>query len=259
MLIERTIIILGFRHSGLVLAKGNRCPTLRVRHKQCPSLTNAITPGSDVRTFQSAICLVGSILCLLRQFTLSTHRLLAVLISVVEIGDVDAQTQKTSDESGQTSFKPPCELMVSDSIHQIGNCHQQQDAEEVVRHLDVVTEDLQTCEDTRYQNTPQIPASIAEHHTRDGGWYEAQCQQFPDVTSGNDDEIIAGESPQHCTEGCHPRTEVECTQQDVEAQQHHEHITGNLRQTQLVYFFHCGQRISAIVRRRHLIGGHTRE
>ena len=123
----------------------------------------------------------------------------------------------------------------------------------------MVGEHLQSREDTRHHNAPQIPAAVAEHDTRYRRRDEAQRKHLPDVARGNDDEIVAGERPHDGTQRGHPLAEVEGAQQDVEPQQKHEHIACHFGEPQLVDLLYPTERIGTAVRGRHLIGGHAGE
>ena len=227
MLIEGTVLILGFGHGGLTLRDRHRSTALRIGHQQGPCLPDAIAPCRYVGALQPTIRLVGRILCLLCQLALAAHRLLAVLIGVVEVGDIDTQAQQTTDEGRQAAFQPAFHLLLAYRIHQIGYCHQQHNRQEVIGHLQVIREDLQGREDTRYGNTSHILTSVAKHHTGYCGRNEAQSEQFPDVAGGYNDKVIAGEGPQYRSEGSHPLTEIKGAQQYIKAQKHHEHIASH--------------------------------
>ena len=123
----------------------------------------------------------------------------------------------------------------------------------------MVRQYLHRCEEGRHDDAPEVASAIAQDESGYGGRDEAEGQQLPDVSCGDDDEVVAREGPQHSAQSCHPGAEVKGTQQDVEAQQHHEHVGSHGWQSQLIDGLEAAQRVGARVGRAHLIGGHARE
>ena len=109
--------------------------------------------------------------------------------------------------------------MFTRSFHTISDDREEHHKEEIVGHLWVVAIKLQTSEQSCNQSSPQVFAAIGEHQTGDGGGNEAECGNFPQVTSGNDDEEIARERPSHGTEGGDQRTLFQRAHQDVESKE----------------------------------------
>ena len=126
-------------------------------------------------------------------------------------------------------------------FNQKRQCHEGDDEGEVIAHLHMVGHYLQRHEEGRDECAPQITSAVTEHHAGDGGRDVGQSVELPDVTGADDDEVIAGESPHHSTEGGHPRLEVEGTQEDIEAQQHHKHQHHIVREVELVEPLHAVQ------------------
>ena len=178
---------------------------------------------------------------------------------MVQVAQVDADAQQSSDCKAGAAAQPLAQGLFPNGVNEVCQYHKSHYEKEIVGHLDVVAQDLQSGEDARKRDAPQVTPLIAERHTGNGGRDEAQCEQFPDMSGGDDDEIVTAESPKDCAQRCHPNAEVKRTQHNVKAQQHHEHIGGHFRQSQLVDAFDIAQRACAGVRRAHLIGGHSAE
>ena len=79
------------------------------------------------------------------------------------------------------------------------------------------------------------------------------------MASGDDDEEIAGERPYHGAQHGQVPTEVESSEQDVEAQQIGEDIPYVLGQPEVIGIGYLAQQGGTIVGRGHLIGGHASE
>ena len=121
----------------------------------------------------------------------------------------------------------------------------------------MVGENLQAHEQGCDYNAPGISAPIAQSHTANGGWDEGQSEYLPYMTGSNDNEEIAGECPDHGSQCCHPYLEIKAAEHDIEAQEHNEHICGNIRQAQGVPCLDSSQCIGAVVRRCQLICRHA--
>ena len=79
------------------------------------------------------------------------------------------------------------------------------------------------------------------------------------MPGGDDDEEIAAERPHYGAEHGKLMPEVEGTHEDVESKQVHKHVPHVVGQPQVVCLHHLAQGIGALVRRRHLVRGHTAE
>ena len=123
----------------------------------------------------------------------------------------------------------------------------------------MVRQNLHSREEARYDYAPQVAPPVAERHTRYGRRDEGEGEQLPDVAGGDDDEVVAGEGPQHSAQGGHPCAEVEGAQHDVEAQQHHEYVGRHGGQAQLVERLQAPQRVGAGIGGSHLVGRHSAE
>ena len=123
----------------------------------------------------------------------------------------------------------------------------------------MVRHNLQGHEECRQQSSRQALAPIAKHHTCDGRRNIGQGDELPDVTGRNDDEEVGRECPDDGSEGRHPCPEVESTQQDVEAEQHHEHIPHVGRQVKMIQILDALQQVRRVIAGCHLIGRHPTE
>ena len=185
----------GMRHRGLVIGEQLAGAALRVGHEQRPRLADAVAPHCDVATLQPAVGLVRGVLGLLRQLALATHAFLAVLPRVIEVAQVDADAQDAADGKATGRFQPSHELLLANGLDEVGQRHQTDDEEEIVRHLHMIAEHLHGGENACHHDACQVLAAIAEHHAADGGGNEAQGQQLPDVAGLYDDEIVTAEGP----------------------------------------------------------------
>ena len=249
-------------HSRLVVRQHLARAAFGVRHEQCPCLALSVRPHRDVATLQAAGCLVSRVFRLLRELALATHALLAVFPCVIEVAQVDADAEYAADGEAQGCLQPLRERALADGINQEGERHESDDEEEVVAHLDVIAEHLHRREEAGHHDAQQVAAAIAQHHAADGGRDEAQRQELPDVTCLDDDEIVTAEGPQHGAEGCHPHSEVERPEHDVEAQKHHEDvccISREAGQAKLIDALERTEGLRTAVAGAHLIGGHSAE
>ena len=73
--------------------------------------------------------------------------------------------------------------------------------------------DLKRREDSRQQQAPKVFPAIGQHQTCNQRWQIGQCPHLPDVSCGDNDEEIGGESPKNRTQGCQVLTEIEGSQQ----------------------------------------------
>ena len=147
----------------------------------------------DIIAFQTTVGLVLTVL--FHQFTLATHRLLAVLPGVIEVREIDTNA------NGCTSNAYPCgldkahQLFLLDCLYEPGDDEEKDDEQIIIGHLHVVGIDLKSREDSREQQAPKVFAPIGEHHTSNHRRQVSQCPYLPDMTCCNDDEEIGGEGP----------------------------------------------------------------
>ena len=178
---------------------------------------------------------------------------------MVQVGGIDSHSQQAGHDHHAGGLPPACRLLLPDGLNQIGHRHQQHHRQEVIGHLYVVGQDLQCEEERRHQPAPQVFAAIAPHQARDGRRDIGQSEQFPNVPGPDDDEEIGREGPQDRSQRRHPDLEIERPQQDVESQQHDEHIHDVGRKPQLVNPLQAFQRVRGFVTGGHLVGGHPGE
>ena len=180
-------------HGFLALRQWHRGTTLRIRNEQRPRLTDAIAPLCDIVALQSTARLVARVL--LHQFTLAAHRLLAILPGVIEVREIDANTDGSTHERDGRSLQEPCQLLLLDGLYQPGNHHRQDDKQIIVGHLHVVRIDLEGRKDSCQQQSPEVFSPIGQYDTRNHRWQISQCPYLPDMACSNDNEEIGGEGP----------------------------------------------------------------
>ena len=200
---------------------------LGIRNQQRPRLINSVAPLRDIVAVQSAVRLVLSIL--FHQLALAAHRLLAVLPSMIQVRQVQRDGNGCSSQTCCSSLRQMLVLFLSQAVDAKCNDHSQDDEQVIVGHLHVVGQHFKGTEDCCYQQAPEVFAPKSQHNTGNHRRQIGQCHHLPDMSSGNDDEEVAGERPDDGTQGCEIGTEVEGTQQDIEAKQIHEDIPYVLR------------------------------
>ena len=176
---------------------------------------------------------------------------------MVEVRQVDTHTDGRSRQTDSRRLHEAHHLLLPDGIHQPGDHHEEDDKQIVIGHLHVVGVDLKGRKHRREQQSPQIFAPISQHDTRNHWGQISQCPHLPDVACSNDNQEIGRESPDDTTQGRQMLSEVEGTQQDVEAQQVGKHIPHVLWQPQMIGIHSFRQHIRRAVRGCHLISGHT--
>ena len=202
-------------HGCLIHGERHTCPTLHIGDEEGERLVDAVTPSSDVAAFQTTICLIFR-LALLHEFALATHGVLRVFVSVIEVGSVETDGKNSCQCHSCCRFSESSQLLPLDGLYEECHHHQDFDGEEVVGHLHVVCLNLQRGEDGCHNCAQQVFLPIAQNNARNGGRYVCQCHHLPNVTCSDDDEKVAAECPHHGSQCCHPMTEIEGTEQDVE-------------------------------------------
>ena len=145
-------------HGYLAVRQGDTGTALRVRNQQCPCFVDAIAPLGDIVTVQTATGLVVSIL--LDQLTGTTHGFLAVLPSMIEIRDVQTNSNQGCHHTCCGSFQQMAIVFLTDSFNHVSNDQSCNDEQVIIGHLHVVRIDLKSCEDSRHNQSRQIFASI---------------------------------------------------------------------------------------------------
>ena len=110
---------------------------------------------------------------------------------MVEVAGVDGDAEEAAEGEGGAGFDPVGDLLLSDGLYEPCYGHEADGEEEVVGHLYVVGEDLQSHEDACETETEAILAAVAECHAADGGGYEGEGEDFPDMSCCDDDEVVA--------------------------------------------------------------------
>ena len=178
---------------------------------------------------------------------------------MIEVGEVDAQTDDTTQHTDRCRLRKAFQFMFADGIHQPGNDEEEDDEQIIIGHLHVVRIDLKRREDSRHQQSPKVFPAIGQHQACNHRRQVGQCPHLPDVSCGDDDEEIGGEGPEDRAQGCQVLTEIKGPQQNIEAQKIGKHVPNVLRQPQMVGVCSLRQQIGGAIRRGHLIGRHTAE
>ena len=247
-------------HGCLALREGHAGTTLRIGNQQRPCLVNAIAPLRDIVAVQTAAGLVGRVL--LHQLAGAAHRLLAIAPRMVEVRQIQTDTYQRTNHTHRSCLQQvfPCGLALApESLDDEGYDHRRDDEQIVIGHLHVIGLHLEGSKDGRHHEAPQILPTIGQHDTANQGRQISQRHHLPQVTSGNDDEEIAGEGPHDGSQRGQIPTEVEGPQQDIEAQQVGKHEPYVLGQPQVIGIDTLLQHRGAVVRRRRLVSRHTAE
>ena len=178
---------------------------------------------------------------------------------MVEVREVHTDTNKGSCRTNGGSLKEMLHLLIPQCVHKESDNHEKDEEEVVVRHLHVVSIDLKGSEHRRNDKAPKVLTPVCQNYSGNHRRQISQRHYFPQVTGGNDDEEVTGESPYHSTQGCHPLTEVEGTEQDIETEKVGENEPHILWQPQVVGIHSLVQSVHTLVRRHHLIRGHAAE
>ena len=137
--------------------------------------------------------------------------------------------------------------------------HGRHDEQVVVRHLHMVRHHLQGGKQCRHHQAPQVLAPIGQHHAGNHRRQVGQGHHLPEVAGGNDDEEVARERPYHAAQQGQVPAEVKGAQQDIEAQQVGKDVPYIVGQPQVVGLLGLLQHRRAVIRWRHLVGGHAAE
>ena len=137
--------------------------------------------------------------------------------------------------------------------------HRQDDEQVVVGHLHVVGQHLECCEECGHQQSREILPPVGQHYACDERGQICQGHHLPIVAGGNDDEEVAGEGPYHRPEHGQIPAEVECPEQDIEAQQVGEDVPHDVGQPEVVGLARLVEQLYAVVGRCQLIGWHAAE
>ena len=136
---------------------------------------------------------------------------------MIQVRYIDAYADDCCSGTYAEGFQQMYILTLTQGINAECYHHSQDDEEVVVGHLHMVSADLQGSEECRDHQCRQIALSERQHNTTDQWRQIGQGDDFPDMSGSNDDEEIAGECPNNCTQHGQILTEVEGTKQDIEA------------------------------------------
>ena len=257
-------ILIELRHLGLFVGPGHvehrgAAASLVVGHEERERFVKAVAPLRNVVAVEA----VGG--RLLRgsgqgaQLGPAAGGLFAVFVRVVEVGQVGQHAQQAGGHDGARGFEPGAPRAAAHGIDAVGHDDEEHDEEEVVGHLHVVGEHLESREKRRDGAAPEQTAAIAEHEAGDGGRYESQREHFPDVAGRDDDEEIGRKGPGHGAQHGEERAEAEGAHEDVEPQQVEEHVAHDARRAEGIDVGEEAQHVRGLVGRGRLVGGHAAE
>ena len=153
---------------------------------------------------------------------------------MIEVRQVHHHAQQSTHDAHARGFEEAHILLLDDGINQEGNDHQQDDKQIVVGHLHVVGIHFHRCKQGRHDEAPHIFPSIGQHNTANHRRQIGQGHHLPQVAGSDDNEEIGAEGPQHRTQCSQVLTEVEGSQQDIEAQQIDKQIPHIVGQPQVI-------------------------
>ncbi len=273
LLVNRQIVRIGLLHRLFALRQRHRRATLRVRNEQRPRLADAIRPLRDVVAFQAARGLVGRIF--LHQLALSAHRFLRILPRMIEVRNIHQNTHGSGSGTHRRGLQHvlptpgfiPLELAPlslrrgagGEALDKERHHHRHDDEQVVICHLHVVRIHLESRENGRHDESPEVFPAIGQHHARNHRRQVGQRPHFPDVAGGDDDEEITRKRPHNRTQHRQFAAEIEGAQQDVEAEQIDEDVPHVFRQPQVVGRDDLREHRRALIRRRRLIRRHSAE
>ena len=136
---------------------------------------------------------------------------------MIEVRDIDADTNSSTHHTGGCCLHQVLILLLIQSLNAERDDHCQHDEQIIVGHLHLVRQHLQSSKECRHQHTPQVFATIGQHHTRNHRRQVGQRHHFPDMSGSNDNKEIAAERPDDSSQSRQIDTEVEGTQQNIEA------------------------------------------
>ena len=111
LLIYIYVIIVSLLHSHLTARKRYRSAALGIRDEQGERLVDTIAPLSDIVAVETATCLISRIS--LNEFALSTHRLLAILPCVIEVGYIHHHSYQCSGSRHTRSLEEMVHLVLA--------------------------------------------------------------------------------------------------------------------------------------------------
>ena len=177
-------------HAGHV-DDARRAAALIAWHEEREGFIDAVTPGGDV----TAVEAVGRLffLCAARrdgEFALAAHGFLGVRVGVVEVRQIGRHAEQSCHECHGRALEEGGQCVAHEGIDAVEKHEEADDEEEIIGHLHVVAQHLESGEECRDGRAAPIFSPHAEHHAADGGRYEGEREGFPQVSGGDDDEEI---------------------------------------------------------------------
>ena len=117
--------------------------------------------------------------------------------------------------------------------------------------------DLKGSKDSCHNETCQIFPTISQYNTRNHRWQISQCPYLPYMAGSDDNQEIGTESPDDGAQRSQILTEVEGAEQNIEAQHIGKDVPHILRQPQVIGFDSLRHVVGRMIRRCHLVGGHS--
>ena len=176
----------GFR----IVQQRARSAALDVGHHQAPCFARAVAPLRDVVAAQSVAGALPAVGRQGRELALAAHAFLAVLIRVVQVGEVGHDAYQAADGSYQRGLAKAGQRVGAYGLYQIAHHDAEHDEQKVIRHLQVIGEYLESRKQSRYGAAPKQLAAVAEHQAGNGGGDEGQSEHLPDMACGDDDEQV---------------------------------------------------------------------
>ena len=254
-------------HAGHV-DDARRAAALIAGHEEREGFVDAVAPSGDV----AAVEAVGRLFFLHAarrngEFALAAHGFLGVSVGVVEVRQIGRHAEQSCHECHGRALQEGGQRAAHKGIDAVAKHEETDDEEEIIGHLHVVAQHLESGEECRDGRAAPIFPPHAEHHAADGGRNESEREGFPQVAGRDDDEEIGGKSPHQRTERGRERADAPLfcahgAQHDVEAEEVEEHETNGGKPivqpeaVDVLYFF---EEVGRTVRRRGLEGGHSAE
>ena len=154
-----------FLHGLRVVRHRNTGTTFDIRHEECPRLIDAIAPLRDIVAVEATRRLLSSVL--LHELALATHALFLILPGVIEVRQVDTDTEDGSCSSHAGGFPEAFHPVLADSHDEPGDNHEEDDEQIIIGHLHMVGLDLKSREDSRHDEAPQVFAAVGKDETTD--------------------------------------------------------------------------------------------
>ena len=166
---------------------------------------------------------------------------------MVEVGGVDHHAQQSANDTDAQRLADVCVLLFHHGIHDEGQYHQEDDEQVVVCHLYVVGMYLKGAKEGGNQQSPEVFLPEGQDDTANHRRQIGQRHHLPQVSGSDDNQEIGAEGPEHGAQCGQLLTEIEGTQQDVEAQQVHEQVPHIIGQPQMVGILHLRQQVGTVV------------